>query len=71
VLDKLKPVSPGVYRTTQPIPVHDDWKAMIRLHSGRSPLAVPACVPENPAIPAKLVPGQRRRPAPTSAVLSS
>jgi Na+-transporting methylmalonyl-CoA/oxaloacetate decarboxylase gamma subunit len=30
-----------LYRTTRPIPVHDDWKAMVRLHSGRSLLAAP------------------------------
>jgi len=60
VVDRLKPVRPGVYRTTQPIPVHDDWKAMIRLHGGRSLLAVPVYLPEDPAIPAKAVPAQPR-----------
>src|SRR3954470_15519073 len=36
VVDRLRRVSPGVYRTTQPLPVHGDWKAMLRLHSGRA-----------------------------------
>ena len=60
VVDRLEPVSPGVYRTTQPIPVHDDWKAMVRLHSGRSLLAVPVYLPEDPGIPAKAVPADPR-----------
>jgi hypothetical protein len=56
VVDRLEKVAPGVYRTTRAIPVHDDWKAMIRLHSGRSLLAVPLYPPEDPAIPAKAIP---------------
>jgi hypothetical protein len=60
VVDRRRPVAPGVYRSTQPIPVHDDWKAMIRLHSGRSLLAVPLYLPEDPAIPAKAVPASPR-----------
>ena len=28
-------VAPGVYRTTEPIPVDGEWKTMIRLHRGR------------------------------------
>ena len=36
VVDPLERVAPGVYRTTEPIPVHGDWKAMIRLHDGNS-----------------------------------
>jgi hypothetical protein len=60
VVDRLKPVAPGVYRTTQPIPVQADWKAMVRLHSGRSLLAAPVYLPEDPAIPAKVVPASPR-----------
>ncbi|MEA2418319.1 MAG: hypothetical protein QOE60_525, partial [Thermoleophilaceae bacterium] len=36
VVSRLKQVAPGVYRTTKPIPVHDGWKAMVRVHTGNS-----------------------------------
>ena len=52
VVDRLERIGPGVYRTTRPIPVHGDWKALIRLHDGRSLTAVPIYLPDDPAIPA-------------------
>jgi hypothetical protein len=55
VVDHLRQMGPGVYRTTRPIPVHGDWKALIRLHDGRSLTAVPVYLPEDPAIPAPKV----------------
>ena len=56
VVDRLERVRDGVYRTTTPIPVNSDWKAMIRLHRGRSLLALPVYLPEDRAIPAAGVP---------------
>jgi hypothetical protein len=53
VVDRLTRVRRGVYRTNEPLPVHGDWKAEIRLHRGRSLLAVPVYLPNDPAIPAK------------------
>ena len=35
VVDRAARTGAGVYRTTRPIPVHGDWKALIRLHDGR------------------------------------
>ena len=29
-------VGPGAYRTTEPIPVHGSWKAMVRVHTRRA-----------------------------------
>jgi hypothetical protein len=58
VVDRLERVRPGVYRTTQPIPVHGSWKADFRLHQGRSLLALPVYLPDDPAIPAKEVPAR-------------
>ncbi len=52
VVDRLKRVSEGVYRTTRPIPVHGDWKAMIRMHKGNSIVAAPIYAPRDLAIPA-------------------
>jgi hypothetical protein len=51
VVDRLQRVSEGVYRTTQPIPVHGDWKAMIRMHAGNAIVALPLYAPQDRAIP--------------------
>jgi hypothetical protein len=56
VVDRLKRVGPGVYRTTEPIPVFGTWKTMIRLHNGSSLTAIPVYLPEDKAIPVKGVP---------------
>ena len=53
VVDRLRRVAPGVYRSTMPLPVNGNWKAMVRLHSGRSLTAVPVYFPADPAIPAR------------------
>jgi hypothetical protein len=58
VVDSLERVSPGVYRTSEPIPVGGNWKTMIRLHSGSSLTAVPVFLPRDAAIPAPEVPAR-------------
>ena len=60
VVDRLERVGPGRYRTTEPIPVHGNWKALIRLHSGNSLMVAPLFLPEDTAIPAKEVPARAR-----------
>jgi hypothetical protein len=55
VVNKLKKVSEGVYRTSEPLPVSGDWKTTIRLQTGRSVLGVPVYFPSDPAIPAPKV----------------
>ena len=60
VVDRLERVGPGVYRTTEPIPVHGNWKSLIRLHAGTSLTAVPIFLPRDVAIPAKEVPATER-----------
>ncbi len=60
VVDPLERVSSGVYRTTEPIPVHGNWKAIIRLHKGSSLTGVPVFLPRDEAIPAAEVPASRR-----------
>jgi hypothetical protein len=52
VVDDLKRVGPGLYRTTEPIPVHAGWKAMIRVQTGNSLVSVPIYMPRDEAIPA-------------------
>jgi hypothetical protein len=60
VVDRLQPVGDGAYRTSEPIPVYDDWKATLRMQTGRSVIAAPVYMPKDAAIPAPEV------PAPTS-----
>jgi hypothetical protein len=55
VIDRLDETGPGTYRTTEPIPVHGDWKAMVRLQTGNEILAVPIYLPKDTAIPAPKV----------------
>jgi hypothetical protein len=58
VVSDLKKVGPGVYRTTEPVPVHAGWKAMVRVHTGKSLVAVPIYLPRDEAIPAAEVPAK-------------
>jgi hypothetical protein len=59
VVDLLERTGPGTYRTTRPIPVHGNWKAMIRLHEDDSLSALPIFLPRDPAIPVGEVPAPR------------
>jgi hypothetical protein len=59
-LVELDRVGDGTYRTAEPIPVHGDWKANLRLHTGRAILALPVYLPEDPGIPAAEVPADPR-----------
>ena len=59
-LVELREVSPGVYRTAEPLPVHGDWKTMVRLHTGSAILAMPVYLPEDRAIPVREVPAEPR-----------
>jgi hypothetical protein len=56
VVDRLRRAGAGVYRTTQPVPVHGDWKTMLRLHSGYALTALPVYLPADPAIPVRGIP---------------
>jgi hypothetical protein len=52
----LHEVSPGVYRSTTPVPVYGKWKTLLRLATVNSLQALPVYLPDDPAIPAKGVP---------------
>ena len=56
ILDRLEKTGDGAYRTTEPIPVHGSWKAVLRLHSGASLIAAPIYQPVDTAIPAPETP---------------
>lgn len=52
VVDRLRRTAPGVYATTEPIPVGGKWKTMLRISRGRALDAIPIYLPNDPAIPA-------------------
>lgn len=56
VIRDLRETSPGVYQTDGTVPVFGEWKALVRLHKGRSLMALPVYLPADPAIPAAQVP---------------
>jgi hypothetical protein len=58
VVDPLEEVSPGVWRTTKPVPVYGTWKASLRLHKGHAVQGLAVYFPEDPAIPAKAIPAE-------------
>lgn len=60
VVDPLRRVGPGVYRSTEPLPADGNWKTMVRLHSGSSLTALPIYLPRDAAIPAPEVPARAR-----------
>jgi hypothetical protein len=63
-VDRLERVGEGVFRTTEPMPLHPDWKTLVRLHRGRDLTAVPVFLPADPAIPAPEVPALARAERP-------
>jgi hypothetical protein len=60
VVAPLKRTGPGVYRSTEPIPVYGNWKAMIRLHDANSLTALPIYLPRDEAIPVGETPAPAR-----------
>jgi hypothetical protein len=60
VVDRLKKVGPGTYRTTKPIPVYGNWKSTLRLHKGATVAGMPIFMPADPAIPVKEIPARSK-----------
>jgi hypothetical protein len=58
IVDRLRRIGPGLYETTQPIPVSGKWKAMLRIANGRALDASPIFMPADPAIPAAEIPAK-------------
>jgi len=52
-LEQLEETAPGVYETSEPLPIDGSWKALIRAHVGDALLGLPVFLPEDPAIPAE------------------
>jgi hypothetical protein len=63
VVNRLEDRGGGRYVTTAPVPLDGDWKAFVRLQTGRHVLGIPLRMPADAAIPAPEVapPGARAR----------
>jgi hypothetical protein len=59
VVDRMREIRPGVYRSTKPLPLHGDYKALIRMHAGSSLTGLPLYAPADAAIPVAGVPAPR------------
>ena len=55
VIDRLEQVSPGVYRTSEPLPANGTWKTLLRLQRGNTVAGMPIYMPADSAIPAPAV----------------
>jgi hypothetical protein len=60
VVDRLEQTGPGTFESTEPVPVHSEWKTILRLHEGNALLGVPVYLPEDPAIPAPEVKAEQQ-----------
>ncbi|MGH2981964.1 MAG: hypothetical protein ACRDKV_07980, partial [Solirubrobacterales bacterium] len=60
IVDRMRRVAEGVYRSTEPIPLYGNWKAGLRLQAGRERGAVPIRLPADPGI------GPSSQPLPVS-----
>ena len=56
VVNHLRRIREGVYRTTEPLPVTGSWKSAIRYHRGSEMASIPVYLPEDKAIPAAGIP---------------
>lgn len=59
-LEHLTESEPGVFETSEPLPVHGTWKTMIRVHRDDALLALPIYLPADSAIPAEEIPAPPR-----------
>jgi hypothetical protein len=58
VVSPLEEVAPGVWRSTEPLPVHGTWKSTLRLHRGSAVEGMAVYFPEDKAIPAAEIPAR-------------
>jgi hypothetical protein len=58
VVNALEQTGEGAYRTTEPIPLHGNWKTLLRVHDGRVLTAFPIYLPADEAIPADEIPAE-------------
>ena len=58
VVTPLERTGAGEYRTTEPVPLHGNWKTLLRVHDGRVLTAFPIYLPADEAIPAEAIPAE-------------
>jgi hypothetical protein len=58
VVTSLERTGEGEYRTTEPVPLHGNWKTLLRVHDGRVLTAFPIWLPADEAIPADEIPAE-------------
>jgi len=56
----MEEVSPGVWRSTEPVPVYGNWKTTLRLHKGFAIQGLAIYFPEDKAIPVEAVAAEPR-----------
>ena len=54
--DQLRRTGPDTWESTKPMPVHGNWKTLLRLQDGRMLAAVPIFLPADPALGAPELP---------------
>jgi hypothetical protein len=58
VVNALEQTGEGAYRTTEPIPIHGTWKALLRVHDGRTLTAFAIYLPEDQALGEDEIPAE-------------
>jgi hypothetical protein len=58
VVSELDRVSPDTWRSAEPVPLHGEWKASLRIQNGSELVALPIYMSEDTAIPAPEVPAR-------------
>ncbi|UOY03586.1 hypothetical protein [Blastococcus sp. PRF04-17] len=58
VVNALEQTGEGAYRTTEPIPIHGTWKALLRVHDGRTLTAFAIYLPEDAALGEDEIPAE-------------
>jgi hypothetical protein len=58
VVNALEQTGEGAYRTTEPIPIDGTWKALLRIHDGRTLTAMPIYLPEDQALGEEQIPAE-------------
>jgi hypothetical protein len=58
VVNALEQTGEGAYRTTEPIPIDGTWKALLRVHDGRTLTAFAIYLPEDQALGEDEIPAE-------------
>jgi hypothetical protein len=56
ISDRLRRTGPNTWESTKPVPVHGNWKTLLRLQDGRMLAAVPIFLPADSALGAPELP---------------